>query len=109
MQITKIEIDGSRIVDFVSFHAVFKQAMGFLEGYGNNMNAWIDCMRDIHEDTGMSRVLLPDQESLVLQITSTSTIDESCPEVLETLSACTAFVNEHLKQNNQALIYLLFV
>ena len=37
-------IDGGRIVDWSSFHAVFAEGMGFPEFYGRNMDAWIDCM-----------------------------------------------------------------
>ena len=53
-------IDGAAIKDFDSFHKVFKQALGFPGFYGSNMDAWIDCMGDIHDDTKMSNVLLDD-------------------------------------------------
>ena len=106
---TTIDIDASKITDFDTFHEVFRNTLGFTDGYGNNMNAWIDCMRDIHEDTGMSNVLLPKNEPLVLKINSSSTIKEACPEVLEALASCTGHVNVHLYVHNLAPIYLLFV
>ena len=43
----EITIDGSEIKDWSSFHKVFRDEMDFFEGYGNNMNAWFDCMSDI--------------------------------------------------------------
>ena len=89
----KVSIDGSLIIDSDSFHAVFKDALGFFDGYGHNMNAWIDCMGDIHVDTGMSKVLLPSDTSLTLEISNVSNMKETCPGMLAALFACTAFVN----------------
>lgn len=42
-----VKIDGSKIKDFDSFHDEFQMKMGFFEGYGRNLNAWIDCMTDM--------------------------------------------------------------
>jgi RNAse (barnase) inhibitor barstar len=106
----KVAIDGSLISDFVSFHEVFKDALGFPEFYGRNMDAWIDCMGDIHEDTGMSNVLLPLDTSLTLDVTNVRHMEATCPGVLVTLLACTAFVNaQRITRLNKsaAPIYLL--
>ena len=105
---TTVDVDASKITDFYTFHEVFKDTLGFIDGYGNNMNAWIDCMRDIHEDTGMSNILLPESEPLTLKINSSSTVKKACPEVLEALASCTGHVNVHLYERNLAPIYLLF-
>jgi RNAse (barnase) inhibitor barstar len=106
----KIKIDGSKIKDWNSFHEVFQHTFGFLEGYGKNGDAWIDCMGDIHNDTGMSKVRVPAQEPLLLQIDDTQSIEDSCPEVLEGLSGMIAFVNNNrLLNNGQSPIYLLLV
>lgn len=86
-------IDGAEIKDFDSFHKVFKKVLGFPEFYGNNMDAWIDCMGDIHEDTGMSNVLLKPDQSLNLVFLNTKTFSQTCPDVLSALIECTAFVN----------------
>ena len=106
-----VTIDGSRITDFVSFHKVCKETFGFLDGYGENMDAWIDCMGDIHEDTGMSNILLPAETALVIEVINTNMIKESDPEIIEALSSCTAFVNSEriqLHDKNFAPMYLLF-
>ena len=42
-----VEIDGSKIKDFDSFHDEFQTKMGFFEGYGRNLDAWLDCMTDM--------------------------------------------------------------
>ena len=39
-----VQIDGSAISDWNSFHDIFAAAFGFPAFYGRNMNAWIDCM-----------------------------------------------------------------
>lgn len=102
-----VTIDGSKITDFEMFHKTFKDALGFPGFYGANMNAWIDCVGDIHNDTGMLNVLVPDDVSLVLKIINTRKIEESDPEIIQALSFSTGFINtHHLK--NQAPIYLIY-
>jgi RNAse (barnase) inhibitor barstar len=106
---TTIEINGSKITDWNTFHELFKEVLGFPEFYGNNSSAWIDCMGDIHNDTKMSDVFLPEQEALVLKINDTKSIENSNPDILEGLYAMTAFVNkENLLNKGQAPIYVLF-
>lgn len=104
----EIEIDGSVIKNAETFHDEFSAKLGFSEGYGRNMDAWIDCLRDIHVDTGMSKVLLPDDVSLELKITSIGKLESASPESIQGLVACTAFVNAHLAELEVAPIVLLF-
>ena len=99
-----IAINGAYITDYDAFHSEFKSILDFPDFYGANMNAWIDCMRDIHEDTGMTNLLLDPAQPLVLEIASTETIPA---EILNDLTSCTAFVNKYLHENNFAPIYLL--
>ena len=42
-------IDANRIKTIDAFHAVFYNEFNFPSYYGNNMNAWIDCMSDLDE------------------------------------------------------------
>lgn len=102
-------IDGAEIKDFDSFHMVFKRVLGFPEFYGNNMNAWIDCMGDIHEDTGMSNVLLEPDQPLNLVILNSRIFSRTCPDVLTALIEDTAFVNsERNPGKTLAPIQLIF-
>lgn len=104
-----VKIDGSTILDFEAFHKVFTEKFGFFDGYGENMDAWIDCMGDLHKETGMMKVLLPASTALILEIINTDLIESANPEIVETLSACTASVNNRIKDMNEtyAPIYLL--
>ncbi|MDM3871678.1 barstar family protein [Porticoccus sp. W117] len=43
----EVTIDGSNIRDWDSFHNEFQEKMGFFDGYGRNLDAWLDCMTDI--------------------------------------------------------------
>jgi RNAse (barnase) inhibitor barstar len=36
-----VKINTKQITDWASFHQVCKEAFGFPDFYGNNMNAWI--------------------------------------------------------------------
>jgi hypothetical protein len=108
LEVREIKINGSMITDFKSFHQEFKSKLGFFEGYGNNMDAWIDCMRDIHDDTKMSQLLLPNDTGLILNISDAEQLESSSSEVLDALISCTAAVNVYLKSNKKAPIYLLF-
>jgi RNAse (barnase) inhibitor barstar len=45
-----IEIDFERIKDRNAVHSIFSEAMGFPGFYGNNNNAWIDCMSYIDDE-----------------------------------------------------------
>ena len=92
-----VTIDGASIRDWQSFHDVFAQAFGFFEGYGRNMNAWIDCMSDLHEETGMMNITLPNDTALVLEITRMELIRKADSEIVEALVDCVAFVNRRFK------------
>jgi RNAse (barnase) inhibitor barstar len=50
-----VSIPVDLITDWPSFHDVFKQALGFPDFYGRNMNAWIDCLTYLND--GMTTVL----------------------------------------------------
>jgi RNAse (barnase) inhibitor barstar len=41
---TIVFIDTTEITDWPSFHQVFSQKLGFPAFYGNNMDAFIDCL-----------------------------------------------------------------
>jgi RNAse (barnase) inhibitor barstar len=49
-----VRIDGKRIIDWKSLHRVFAGAFGFPNYYGNNMNAWIDCMTSYCQKSWMA-------------------------------------------------------
>ncbi|MBK7585531.1 MAG: barstar family protein [Myxococcales bacterium] len=89
-----VNIDGSRITDWASFHDVFAEALGFPGFYGRNMNAWIDCMTSLDDaGAGMTSIHVPPGQVLTLALDHVDDVVKRCPEIYEALVDCTAFVN----------------
>ena len=67
-----VEINLANISDWPSFHRVFKEAMGFPDFYGDNLNAWSDCMLDLSRPNtvGMTKVVVPEGEDLLLVLSN---------------------------------------
>ncbi len=90
----EIIIDFSDIRNKEDFHYLFKKVMGFPEFYGNNMDAWIDCMSYIDSpDAQMSSILVSPNESLEVVLVNTKT-SKVVPNLLQELVECTATVNQ---------------
>ena len=71
--VKNIRLNVQKITDWNSFHEQFKELLGFPDSYGNNMDAWIDCMAYLDDPAaGMSSLTLELGEQLV--------IEESRPE-----------------------------
>ena len=77
----EIKIDFEKIIDWETFHSVFSEAMGFPDFYGNNNNAWIDCMSYLDEDTGMTKIIVEPGQSLNIIVSGTKVAIESASEV----------------------------
>ena len=76
------------------FHAVFKAAMGFPNFYGNNMNAWIDCMTSVDSpEERMTAIHVEKGNFLVLVLKNIDDMIKSCPLAYEALVDDVAFVN----------------
>lgn len=104
----KIKIETDKINDWNSFHDEFKTKFGFPNFYGNNMNAWIDCMSYLDDpDSGMSKVIIHKNDILVLEIDNINSFKKRCPEQYEALIDCSAFVNHRLIENNENPFLLL--
>lgn len=85
-----IKINCTEIIDWVSFHRYFKKTLGFPDFYGENMNAWIDCMSSLHE---MSKIKIGKGSILTLQLENVGPFKKNYPEIYSTLIECSAFVN----------------
>ena len=88
-----IKFESSRVNDWETFHAYSKELFGFPDFYGNNMNAWVDCLTYLRDGDGMSRIHLKNDELLHLEVTETKDFRSRVPEIFEALIDCTAFVN----------------
>jgi hypothetical protein len=96
------------IKDWQSFHSVCAKFFGFPAFYGNNMNAWIDCMSDLTDDAGMTTVGLKPGAFLELRIPGYEAFARACPEVSAALLECTAFVNQrYISANGSTRISLV--
>ena len=88
-----VRIKTEDIQDWPSFHEEFKEAMGFPDFYGMNMNAWIDCLTYLDEGDGMSRFHLEAGEMLHIEIPDAAGFKSRQPEIFDVLVDCTACVN----------------
>ncbi|MBN1500746.1 MAG: barstar family protein [Spirochaetes bacterium] len=96
-----IEIDTRKIKDWNSFHAYFKEIMGFPESYAENMDAWISCMSDIDRSKpGMTKILIKPGETLTIKLFNAADFKERCPDQLQALLECSAFVNMRKIEND---------
>lgn len=96
-------IDGTKFIDWDTFHEEFQRVMGFFDGYGRNMDAWIDCMYDMFINGGLTKFNLQTGDIFILKICDAEDFQRRCPEVFSELIACTALVNKH---RDPAQIYL---
>lgn len=93
------------------FHNQFSEVMGFPDFYGQNMNAWIDCMKYIDDpEAGMSKITIKSSESLIVEISIKEPLSEESQEILQALIECTAFVNRSfIEEGSDTRILLNFV
>jgi len=90
----KVTIDLRGITDTASFHAVFAETLGFPYFYGNNMDAWVDCLTSLDMPAhGMTSVHAPQDGVLVLELEQVKEFRKRCPEIYADLIECSAFVN----------------
>lgn len=107
-----VNLDLLEVTNWYSFHEMFKRELGFPDFYGRNMDAWIDCMGDIHEDTGMTNLFLPYDTGLTLRFINSKFFKFKHPQIYITLKDCTAFVNKEYIEHDHpgaAPIQLEFV
>jgi len=67
--------------DWDSFHKLFSKTFNFPDYYGENMNAWIDCMDKFINDLTL------------LDLSDCSKLRDENSEIMEAILKCSAFVN----------------
>jgi RNAse (barnase) inhibitor barstar len=103
------QLDGAAMKDWDSFHAQCAERFGFPAFYGQNMNAWIDCLTYVRDGDGMSRFVLGETESLVIEVLNTETFKRQAPEVFDSFVECVAFVNQrHSAAGEIPALHVLF-
>ena len=91
----QVIIDFNEIESCKSFHSVFSEVMGFPDFYGENMDAWIDCMSCIDDpEAGMSTIVVKSNESLDMIVLGVSNALKNIPDILQCFFECTVAVNQ---------------
>lgn len=104
-----VHVDGSRIRDQASFHEEFARLLGFPGFYGRNMDAWIDCMTGLDEEDGMRSITVEPGQVLTLQVEHYKDWKSRCPDLVNDLLECAAFVNwRRIEQGEAAVLALSF-
>src|ERR1041384_6894588 len=105
-----VQIDGSKIKDWDSFHDLFSETFGFPGFYGRNMNAWNDCMTYLAvPEEGMTSVHVPSGDVVVLCISGAADLKKRCPEIYDALVECSSFVNwRRIEKGEPAVLALSF-
>ena len=94
MLISLARIDCANIKDWDSFHDEFNRVFEFLDGYGRNMDAWIDCMTCIDDpDDGMTGIHCEEDGILTIELENVNELRGKRFEYWEAIVECAAFVN----------------
>jgi hypothetical protein len=106
-----VHIEGDGINDRESFHKAFKEAFGFPDFYGMNMDAWIDCMSSLDcPESGLSRLTIDEGERLVIELGGAEALNARAPELLDGLVECSASVNKrYVRRGRRPAIALVFL
>lgn len=89
-----IHLDLSQVKNWDTFHEMFKRELGFPDYYGKNMDAWIECIGDIHGDVGMTNLSLPYDTGLTLCFTHARFFKYKHPNIYKAIRECTDFANK---------------
>jgi RNAse (barnase) inhibitor barstar len=104
-----VRLNAEQITDWASFHLVCKEAFGFPDFYGANMDAWIDCLTYLTQADGMTKFVLSKDEKLFIEVTNTDDFKLRLPAIFAALIECGVFVNNRYLENNEtAKIALIF-
>jgi hypothetical protein len=104
-----VRIPVREITDWDTFHSVFAEALGFPDWYGRNMDAWIDCVGAADTGDGLIEVIAQPGDVLTLHIDGVDDFALRCPEQLDAIVECSAFVNwRRIEQGERPIIALSF-
>lgn len=89
-----VRLDGTAITDWPTFHAQRREAFGFPDFYGNNLDAWVDCLSYLRDDDGMTKFHLAEDEVLEIEVANADALRKQAPELLEEVTFCIEGINE---------------
>ena len=110
MSFPVLEFDANSLVGKERFHTTFAMALGFFNGYGRNMDAWIDCMSYLRApEAGMTRFRVEEGETLTIVLRNYERFRDAAPEQGRDLIECAAAVNlGEIERGAAPLIALAF-
>jgi RNAse (barnase) inhibitor barstar len=88
----RVRVDAGHIGDWGSFHRVFREAMGFPGSHGEDMDAWIECMREL------TRAAARPGGLLVVEVARSIGFRGRCPEQFAELVEAAAYVNHRYEE-----------
>ncbi|MFV0292131.1 MAG: barstar family protein [Paracoccus sp. (in: a-proteobacteria)] len=91
----ELVLDLHAVNSLEDFQKLSSALFGFPDFYGNNMRAWVDCVRSIRDpDEGLTKFFVKKNEILVLKIVGFNHIEKNVPELVNLLfwaiAACNA-------------------
>jgi len=102
MIVSVVKIECQNIKGWSSFHDEFTRVFGFLDGYGRNMDAWIDCMSSLSDpDAGMTQIHCEKGKVVTIELANITEFKLRCPRIYQLIIKCTAFVNWRLIEQNE--------
>lgn len=108
MIVSIVKIECQNIKGWSSFHDEFTRVFGFLDGYGRNMDAWIDCMSSLSDpDDGMTKIHCEKGKVVTIKLENITELKLRCPEIYQSIIKCTAFVNWRLIEQNEPPVLTL--
>ncbi|MEX0313895.1 MAG: barstar family protein [Allomuricauda sp.] len=78
---TPYYLSANKLMTWKSFHKEFKSTFNFPDYYGENMDAWIDCMDELFE------------KPIIINIKNAKKLRENAPDIFAAILECAAFVN----------------
>ncbi|WP_371169253.1 barstar family protein [Aliiroseovarius sp. 2305UL8-7] len=89
-----LRIDVGNVSSWKDFHDLFVRELGFPEFYGQNMNAWIDCMTSLDAPgDGLTTTHIEPGKVMTLYVQNAAKLKSAQPQIWEALNECSAFVN----------------
>jgi hypothetical protein len=89
-----VDLNGETITNWETFHTACRQAFGFPDFYGRNMDAWVDCLSYLRDEDGMTKFRLGPDETLQITISHADTLRKNAPDILEDVAFCVEAINE---------------
>lgn len=103
-------IECTNIRDWDSFHKEFNMVFGFPDFYGENLNAWIDCMSSLDSpEHGMTSIHCAKGKVLTLWLKDVEHLMDKHSEIYQELLEIVAFVNyRRIEIGKQSVLTLAY-